>query len=284
MMRFLSFETDGGHSFGAAVDGGVVDLGRRPDVAAKSLREAIAMGALAKLAELAASSRPDMAQDDVKFLPVIPDPAKILCIGLNYETHRLETGRQVVGHPTVFTRFADTQIGHRGQIVAPKVSRSLDYEGELAVIIGQGGRYIAEADAFDHVAGYACYNDATLRDWQSHTHQFTPGKNFPTTGPFGPYLVTPDDVGVIGPQRIRTRLNGETVQSATLGEMIFSIPVLINYVSSFTPLRPGDVICTGTPGGVGAKREPPLFMKPGDRVEVEIDGVGLLASSIVSED
>ena len=284
MMRFLSFETDGRQSFGAAVDGGVVDLGRRPYVAARTLREAIAMGALAKLADLAASSGPDMAQDGVTFLPVIPDPAKILCIGLNYETHRLETGRQVVGRPTVFTRFADTQIGHRGQIVMPKVSRSLDYEGELAVIIGRGGRYIAEADAFDHVAGYACYNDATLRDWQSHTHQFTPGKNFPTTGPFGPYLVTPDEVGVIGPQRIRTRLNGETVQSATLDEMIFSIPVLINYVSSFTPLRPGDVICTGTPGGVGAKREPPLFMKPGDTVEVEIDGVGLLASSIVSED
>jgi len=282
-MRFLSFETDGRQSFGAIVDGGVVDLGRRPAAGAKTLRGAIAMGALAKLAALADSSRPDLAESDVTFLPVIPDPAKVLCIGLNYETHRLETGRQVVGRPTVFTRFADTQIGHRGQIVMPKVSRSLDYEGELAVVIGKGGRYIAEADALDHVAGYACYNDATLRDWQNHSHQYIPGKNFPTTGPFGPYLVTPDEVGVIGPQRIQTRLNGETLQSATLGEMIFPIPVLINYVSSFTPLGPGDVICTGTPGGVGFKREPPLFMKPGDTVEVEIDRVGLLTSFIVSE-
>ncbi len=279
-MKFASYMLDGQPSFGAAVEGGYVDL-RRPGVA--TLREALAQrGGLAALAERIDS--PDAEHvAGVTLLPVIPDPAKILCIGLNYESHRLETGRKVVGHPTVFTRFADTQVAAGAPIVLPRVSTMLDFEGELAVVIGRGGRYIAEADALNHVAGYACYNDATLRDWQNHSHQFIPGKNFPATGPFGPWLVTPDEVGEIGQQRIVTRLNGEVVQSATLGDMIFPIPVLISYLSAFTPLSPGDVICTGTPGGVGFKREPQVFMKPGDMVEVEIERVGLLRSPIVEE-
>jgi 2-keto-4-pentenoate hydratase/2-oxohepta-3-ene-1,7-dioic acid hydratase in catechol pathway len=278
-MRFASYLTTGEPGFGLVTPAGIVDLSDR----APSLKAAIADGSLATLGKAAASSTPTLREADVTFLPVIGDPAKIFCVGLNYEMHRQETGRAVVGHPTIFTRFADTQSGHEGEIVLPHVSTMLDFEGELAVIIGKSGRYIAEADAWDHVAGYACYNDASVRDWQNHTHQYTPGKNFPTTGPFGPYLVTPDEVGEIGPQTIQTRLNGETVQSATLGDMIFSIPVIIAYLSAFTPLAPGDVIATGTPGGVGFKREPQLFMKAGDVVEVEIEKVGLLRSRIVAE-
>jgi 2-keto-4-pentenoate hydratase/2-oxohepta-3-ene-1,7-dioic acid hydratase in catechol pathway len=278
-MRFASYLNNGKPGFGLVTSGGIVDLSDH----APSLKAAIASGSLETLGREAASQTPGVSEADVTFLPVIPDPAKIFCVGLNYETHRQETGRAVVGHPTIFTRFADTQVGHEGEIVLPHVSTMLDFEGELAVIVGKSGRYIAEADAWGHVAGYACYNDASVRDWQNHTHQYTPGKNFPTTGPFGPYLVTPDEVGEIGPQTIQTRLNGETVQSAHLSDMIFSIPVIIAYLSAFTPLAPGDVIATGTPGGVGFKREPQLFMKVGDVVEVEIEKVGLLRSRIVAE-
>jgi len=220
---------------------------------------------------------------DISWLPVIPNPEKIFCVGLNYEMHRKESGRAVVEHPTIFARFANTQTGHMTDIVRPRISTHLDFEGELAVIIGKPGRYISREQAFEHVAGYACYNDGSVRDWQHHTHQFTPGKNFPHTGSFGPWMVTPDEFSDLGERRIRTRLNGETVQSAALGEMLFDIPALIEYCSSFNPLTPGDVIVTGTPGGVGVKRTPPLWMKPGDQVEVEIDGIGVLRNGISDE-
>jgi len=159
-------------------------------------------------------------------------------------------------------------------------SNKLDYEGELAVVIGQGGRRIPADKALDHVAGYSCYNDGSVRDWQAHTIQFSPGKNWPETGAFGPWLVTPDEFGPLGPQRLQTRLNGEVMQDAHLSDMIFPVPRLIEYISTFTPLNPGDVIVSGTPGGVGARRDPPVFMKEGDIVEVEIDGIGTLVNSI----
>lgn len=189
----------------------------------------------------------------------------------------------MVEHPTIFARFANTQTGHGTDIVRPRVSTELDFEGELAVIIGKAGRYIARERAFDHIFGYACYNDASVRDWQYHTHQFTPGKNFPRTGSFGPWLVTSDEFQDITARGITTRLNGETVQQAKLGEMIFDIPTLVEYCSSFNQLEPGDVIVTGTPGGVGVKRTPPLWMKSGDVVEVEIDGIGVLRNGIADE-
>jgi 2-keto-4-pentenoate hydratase/2-oxohepta-3-ene-1,7-dioic acid hydratase in catechol pathway len=246
------------------------------------LRGILAAGALARIAE-AAPRAPRHRLSTVSFLPVIPNPDKILCVGLNYESHRRETGRAEVGHPTMFLRVASSQVGHDAPILLPRVSSQLDYEGELAVIIGTPGRYIAEADAFAHVAGYACYNDGSLRDWQRHTHQFTPGKNFPATGAFGPWMVTADEIEDIEALRLTTRLNGEVVQQAGLDQLIFSIPRIIAYCSAFTRLEPGDVIATGTPGGVGFKREPQLFMKPGDVVEVDIPGVGLLRNPIARE-
>jgi 2-keto-4-pentenoate hydratase/2-oxohepta-3-ene-1,7-dioic acid hydratase in catechol pathway len=214
---------------------------------------------------------------------VIPNPDKILCIGLNYENHRKETGRTEVENPTVFGRFANSQTGHLTNIIRPKVSTDLDYEGELALIIGKPGRYISHKDAWGHIAGYACYNEGSVRDYQRHTSQFTPGKNFPNTGAFGPWMVTPDEAGDLGPLRLQTRLNGEVVQDTTISEMIFDIPRQIEYCSAFTRLEPGDVIATGTPGGVGSRRTPPLWMKAGDVVEVEIDRIGLLRNKVADE-
>ena len=195
----------------------------------------------------------------------------------------METGRPKVDNPTIFVRFADAQVGHLQPIVKPKLSDKVDYECELAVIIGKGGRYISEAAAYDHVVGYSCYNDVSIRDYQNHTSQWTPGKNFPASGPFGPYFVTRDEVGELKGKNIRTRLNGKEMQHATFDQFIFPVPRLMEYISRFTLLSPGDVIITGTPGGVGFRRDPPVWMKAGDTVEIEIDGVGLLKNPIVAE-
>ncbi|MGX1165599.1 2-keto-4-pentenoate hydratase/2-oxohepta-3-ene-1,7-dioic acid hydratase in catechol pathway [Bradyrhizobium sp. USDA 372] len=219
----------------------------------------------------------------VTWLPVVPNPDKILCVGLNYETHRKETGRAEVDHPTIFSRYANSQTGHLQPIVRPRVSTDLDFEGELAVIIGKAGRYISRADAMDHVAGYSCYNDGSIRDFQRHTHQFTPGKNFPDTGAFGPWMMTPDELGPLGELKLQTRLNGQVMQEALIKQMIFDIPRQIEYCSTFTRLEPGDVIVSGTPGGVGARREPPLWMKPGDVVEIEVERLGVLRNVVTDE-
>nr|WP_246583489.1 fumarylacetoacetate hydrolase family protein [Bradyrhizobium iriomotense] len=219
----------------------------------------------------------------VTWLPVIPNPDKILCVGLNYETHRKETGRAEVDHPTIFSRYANSQTGHLQPIVRPRVSTHLDFEGELAVIIGKAGRYISRADAMNHVVGYSCYNDGSIRDFQRHTHQFTPGKNFPDTGAFGPWMMTPDELGPLGELKLQTRLNGQIMQEALIKQMIFDIPRQIEYCSTFTRLEPGDVIVSGTPGGVGARREPPLWMKPGDVVEIEVERLGVLRNVVADE-
>jgi 2-keto-4-pentenoate hydratase/2-oxohepta-3-ene-1,7-dioic acid hydratase in catechol pathway len=275
-MRYVSFRLpDGGASFGRVEGEVVVDLGGGdyPD-----LKAAIAAGALAALQS---GARRNLSE--LELLPVVPNPGKIFCVGHNYETHRQETGRAKVDHPSIFTRFADTLVAHGKPIVRPAVSQNLDFEGELAVVIGRGGRAIPEARALDHIAGYACFNEGSVRDWQWHTPQFTPGKNFPSTGGFGPWLVTPDEAGDLSQVHVITRLNGEVVQDQPIGDMIFPIARIIAYVSSFTPLSPGDVIATGTPGGVGAKRTPPLWMKPGDTVEVEIGPIGTLTNNIEDE-
>jgi 2-keto-4-pentenoate hydratase/2-oxohepta-3-ene-1,7-dioic acid hydratase in catechol pathway len=276
-MRLATIEIEGLAQWGVVEGNAIALIDRWP-----TLQKVIEAGKLKEAASSASGVR--VAIDEVRWLPVIPEPTKIICVGLNYEKHRRETGRGVMSNPTLFTRFADSQTGHLREIVLPPESDQLDFEGELAVVIGTGGRRIPEERALDHVAGYACYNDGSIRDWQAHTIQFTPGKNWPETGSFGPWLVTPDEIGPLGPQRIQTRLNGTVMQDATLSEMIFSVPRLIAYISTFTVLSPGDVIVSGTPGGVGAKRDPQVFMKEGDRVEVEIDGVGLLVNNIGRRD
>jgi 2-keto-4-pentenoate hydratase/2-oxohepta-3-ene-1,7-dioic acid hydratase in catechol pathway len=282
-MRYLTFKANARISYGFAQDGGVVDLGARLGTVLPDLKTYLRASALGLVPAPLINSPRDYAVGEFTYEPVIPNPDKILCVGLNYEEHRKETGRPEAAHPSIFTRFADTLIGHQAPILLPPVSAALDYEGELAVVIGKPGYRVSKSEAMTLVAGYACFNDGTLRDWQRHTHQFTPGKNFPATGPFGPELVTPDEVEWLEDQLIETRLNGVVMQSAKLGDMIFSIPTIIAYVSGFTPLEPGDVIATGTPGGVGFKREPQLFMKAGDTIEVTIGDVGHLVNSIAPE-
>ena len=280
-MKFATFRIAGKPTWGIVEGEQAIDIGavlgdRLPD-----LKSAIAAGLLGLGAHAAqARSYPLSA---IEWLPVIPNPDKIICIGLNYEMHRKETGRSEVEQPTIFARYANSQTGHLADIVRPRVSIELDYEGELAIIVGKPGRYIARSDALAHVAGYACYNDGSVRDFQRHTHQFTPGKNFPDTGGFGPWMVTPDEVGELGALRLQTRVNGLVVQDAKIEQMIFDVARQIEYISTFTRLEPGDVIASGTPGGVGAKRQPPLWLKPGDTVEVEIDKVGLLRNGVREE-
>ena len=282
-MKFVNFEFEGARSFGLLDGGHIIDLARHFDGQFPNLRSFVACDAWLDLAREARKAEPLCSVGDINWLPVIHNPPRIFCVGLNYHSHRNEMGREPTGHPVIFTRTRESQTGHNQPILLPRVSNMLDFEGELAVVLSKAGRYIDESRAFEHIAGYACYNDGTARDWQRHTHQWTPGKNFPSTGAFGPYLVDWVEFGEVGPQKIETRLNGETVQQAHLSDMIFSLPRLIAYLSSFTTLQPGDVIASGTPGGVGFKRTPQLFMNPGDRVEVEIEGIGVLSNSIEPE-
>ncbi|MFG1189721.1 fumarylacetoacetate hydrolase family protein [Xanthobacter flavus] len=279
-MKFASFTHAGKAGYGLVTEGGIVDLARRfPD--APTLRSFIA-GGLDRAAALVGAPA-DFALADVTLAPVIPDPDKIVCVGLNYHDHVVETGRTVTPNPMLFARYAGSQVGDGEALVKPLESDEFDYEGELAVIIGKGGRRISEADALSHVAGYACYNDASVRDWQRHTSQFMPGKTFAATGGFGPWMVSADEIGDPTRLTLATRLNGTEVQRTTVDLMITPIPTLIAYTSTILPLLPGDVIVSGTPGGVGARRTPKLFMKDGDVVEVEVSGIGVLRNPVVAE-
>ncbi|MGM4895751.1 fumarylacetoacetate hydrolase family protein [Tardiphaga sp. 839_C3_N1_4] len=281
-MKLASFQIGGKPTWGVIEGDDALDVGALLGDRFPDLKSVIAADALSAVRDAVGKAK-RIPTADITWLPVIPNPDKILCIGLNYEMHRKETGRAEVDNPTVFGRFANSQTGHLTNIIRPKVSTHLDFEGELAIIIGKPGRYISQADAWSHIAGYACYNEGSVRDFQRHTHQFTPGKNFPETGGFGPWMMTPDELGDVAPLRLQTRVNGQVVQDATIDQMIFDIPRQIEYCSSFTRLEPGDVIATGTPGGVGAKRTPPLWLKPGDIVEVEIDRLGVLRNGVADE-
>jgi 2-keto-4-pentenoate hydratase/2-oxohepta-3-ene-1,7-dioic acid hydratase in catechol pathway len=217
------------------------------------------------------------------FAPVVPDPDKIICVGLNYRDHVAETGRTVTEKSALFARFAGSQVGHGQPMIRPRVSAEFDYKGELAVVIGAAGRHIAAADALRHVASYACYNEGSIRDWQRHTSQFLAGKTFAGTGAFGSWLVIADEIPDPSRLTLETRVNGLIVQHSTTDLMITPVPELIAYISAILPLLPGDVIVTGTPGGVGAKRNPPLWLKPGDVVEVAIGGIGVLRNPVEAE-
>ena len=276
-MKWLSFEKDGKASFGLVVGEGVVDAGARSDFA--TLKDAIAG---ADLADLAASlgQDTDFALSEITYLPTITNPDKILCVGLNYKDHQEETGRGGEDNPTIFVRFAAAQMGHGAKMIRPRESQSLDYEGEIALIIGKAGRRIAQSDWLDHIAGFSCYNDGSVRDYQRHTSQFTPGKNFTGTGGFGPWMMTADEVGDLDEIEITTRLNGEVMQNAKSNLLVFGFAELVAYCSTFTDLVPGDVIVTGTPGGVGAARNPPVFMDEGDVIEIQIDPIGTLRNDV----
>ena len=283
-MKLASYKTSKGPGYGVVRDDGIVDLTRRIGKKCPDLRALLAGNGLAQAQKIAkAAKKPDFKLARVTLLPVIPNPGKIVCVGLNYEEHRVETGRDKTENPALFIRVAESQVAHNQPIVMPRESTNLDFEGEIAVIVGKRGRRISEEDSWKHIAGYACYNDGSVRDWQRHTLQWTAGKNFERTGGFGPWMVTRGEIADGEELTLETRLNGEVMQHATTAQMIHRIPRLIHYISAFTPLEPGDVIVTGTPGGVGARRNPPVWMKPGDTVEVEISKVGVLANTIKAD-
>ena len=287
-MKLLSFIHQGRETWGALVGpDAIVDLGKAlPQYA--TLTDYIASGAYLNAQQDVANKTADVKLADITFLPVIPKPEKIVCAVRNYMDHHQEVlaagmHRDLSEEPPIFLRVWRSQVAHGQPIICPKVSGSLDWEGELAVIIGKEGRNIAEADAFDHVAGYSCYNDGSIREWQFHAKQIASGKNFESTGGFGPWMVTADEIAPNQQLQLVTRLNGEVVQSSHTGHMIFSIAKLISYASTIFTLVPGDVIATGTPAGVGWSRKPAWFMKPGDVCEVEIEGIGTLVNPIAAQ-
>ena len=281
-MRWLSFYHNQELTFGYVTsDGeGVVDVGSRSDFT--SLRDVLEAGALSSLPQECGDSA-DIALQDVDYAPTITNPKKILCVGLNYKAHQEETGRGGEGFPTIFVRFAAAQVAHQKPIIRPIESQSLDFEGEIAMIIGRPGRRIDRESALSHVAGFGIYNDGSVRDYQRHTSQFTPGKNFACTGGFGPWMMTLDEIGDLSEMEITTRLNGEVMQNAKADLLVHGFEELIEYCSTFVELEPGDVIVTGTPGGVGAARNPPMFMDEGDLIEIEVAPIGTLSNKVERE-
>ncbi|HVU40713.1 MAG TPA: fumarylacetoacetate hydrolase family protein [Xanthobacteraceae bacterium] len=278
-MRLLSFSADGKDSFGAVSGDGVVTLNAK--VRQPSLAAALAADGVEALRRAAHGATPDRKLADIKFLPVIPQPNKILCAGVNYRAHAAEVSRELPKQPSMFIRFTDTLVGHGGAMIRPKLSDNFDYEGELALVIGKAGRHIPAERALDHIAGYTIFVDGSVRDYQKFS--VTSGKNWPGTGPLGPWLVTTDELPDPGGLTLTTRLNGVQVQHSGTDKLIYSIPQIVSFCSDFTALSPGDIIATGTPEGVGHGRKPPLWMKPGDTLEVEITGIGALRATIVDE-
>src|SRR5580698_6481895 len=278
-MKLLSFAYQGKDYFGAVSGDGIVTLNDK--TGQPTLRAALAAGAMDAMHKAAKDSSPDRRLADVKFLPVIPNPGKILCAGINYRSHAAEVGRELPKQPSMFVRFADTLVGHEGEMIRPSVSDNFDFKGELAVVIGKTGRHIKAERALEHVAGYTCFVDGSVRDFQKFS--VTSGKNFPGTGPLGPWLVTTDEIPDPTKLTLMTRLNGQEVQHSATDLLIYSIPQIIAFCSDFTALSAGDIIATGTPEGVGHSRKPPLWMKPGDTLEVEITGIGTLRARIIDE-
>ena len=283
-MKLVSYVHQGRTGWGEVRDGGLTELARASAFdGVDSIAQAFGRHSLEELTRLAAAVPPTLALRDVELLPVIPCPGKILCVGLNYRAHVIETGREPPEYPLLFTRFAESQVGHGAPLVRPRASTRFDYEGELAVVIGRPARHVARSQALDHVAGFSCFNDGSIRDWQRHSTHFTAGKNFDASGAFGPWLVTRDEIPDPATLYLRTRVNGIEVQSAAVSDLVFDVPTLIEYISTFTRLMPGDVLVTGTPSGVGAYREPRLWLGAGDVVEVEIDRIGVLRNAVIDE-
>jgi 2-keto-4-pentenoate hydratase/2-oxohepta-3-ene-1,7-dioic acid hydratase in catechol pathway len=282
-MRVVSFDRGGRRGIGIVTDAGIIDVSRHLSGRLDNLREILLAGGLDQLRSIA-NRKADLPADAVRYRPLIDDPAaKFLCVGINYMPHIKEMGRERPDYPVIFVRFASSLVGHGEPMIRPRVSEQFDFEGELAVIIGKRARHVERARAYDHVAGYSCFNDGSIRDYQRHGPQWTPGKNFQHSGAFGPWLVTADEQPDPTRLRLRTLLNGQIAQDESVAELCFDVPSLIEYCSTWTELLPGDVIATGTPGGVGAGRKPPLWMKAGDTVAVEISGIGTLQNPIHDE-
>ena len=279
-MKLVSFRQGARASYGAVAGDKIADFGKIAGASAPDLKSAIAQNLLTKLH---AAAKPEIPLADVTLDLVIPNPEKIICVQLNYDMSGKGGTTRESEYPVIFTRFTDSHVAHGQPIILPRDSGFLDFEGELAAIIGKPGRHIPQAEALSHVAGYTCYNDGSIRDWQRHTHQFTPGKNFPNTGSYGPWMVTADEIPDPKKCTIVTRLNGQEMQNASVGGMYFPTEELVAYISGFTSLAPGDIIATGTPAGVGFRRDPQVYMKAGDVLEIEISHIGILKNAIIAE-
>jgi acylpyruvate hydrolase len=289
-MRFISYLSEGREHLGARSGDAIVDLQAASADAPGTILELLQGGEATMASARAAAQRgagdtASHAPADLTLLPVVPRPPKILCIARNYGEHAAEANLAVLAQPNIFIRYAQSLLADGDPIQVPRVSDQVDWEAELAVIIGTGGKHIARADALSHVAGYAIFNDVSIRDWQLRKPpiQFGSGKNFDASGPFGPDLVTADEVGDPQTLSIELTVNGEVMQSSTTAEMIFPVDQLIEFISQYSTLEPGDVIATGTPSGVGNFRQPPVFLKAGDIVRIELEKVGVQENPVVDE-
>lgn len=287
-MRLCTIQIGGKAVVGVKTDNGkIIDLSKQMPRGPKTVVEILAGGKKLQQAVLKACAKPKagatVSEKSAKYLPPVPNPGKILCIGLNYRKHAEETGNPIPTYPVVFTRFNNTLVPHKGKMLRPSHSKELDWEAELAVIIGKKCRNVPKAKALTVIAGYACFNDGSLRDWQRKSGgQFTLGKNFDATGGFGPDIVTSDELPPGGtPLRIMTRVNGKVMQDSNTDDLIFDVPTLVHELSKVMTLDPGDVIITGTPSGVALARKPPNWLKPGDVCEIEIEKIGVLSNPVV---
>jgi 2-keto-4-pentenoate hydratase/2-oxohepta-3-ene-1,7-dioic acid hydratase in catechol pathway len=284
--RLATYSVNGSTRYGAVVDGGIIDLSARFAKDYLTLREVIAAGALTKLADEGAKHSPDHALDAITWLPPIPAPEKIICIGVNYPDRNAEykDGQDAPKYPSMFLRTPRSFVGHNTPLVRPRASAQLDYEGEVVLVIGKAGRHIAESKALDHIAAVTLCNEGTIRDWVRHAKfNVTQGKNFESTGSLGPWIVPYTNEAQIADIRLTTHVNGELRQEDRTSRLIFSFRYIINYISTFTTLVPGDVIVTGTPTGAGARFDPPRYLKPGDVIEVEADNIGVLRNGVIDE-
>jgi 2-keto-4-pentenoate hydratase/2-oxohepta-3-ene-1,7-dioic acid hydratase in catechol pathway len=282
-MKIASFTRAGASSYGLVEKGRILEVDAAFRATYPDLRSVLAAAAVDAMAKAAHQSGQSFGLSEVALTPPIPNAGKIICVGLNYRTHIIETGRDMPRYPILFTRYADSLVGDGAPLVLPRASEQLDFEGELAFVIGRTGRHVKRADALQYVAGYSCFNDGSIRDFQQHTLQWTSGKNFWRSGSFGPWLVTADEVGPLAQVELVTRLNGAEMQRARLDDLVFDVAALIEYITTICPLEPGDVVATGTTGGCGGFRKPPIWMRAGDVVEVEIGRIGTLTNGIVSE-
>jgi 2-keto-4-pentenoate hydratase/2-oxohepta-3-ene-1,7-dioic acid hydratase in catechol pathway len=280
-MKLASYIADGKECYGVVTGDGVITMNERFGGHAASLKEAIAGGLLPQIKEAASNGQADRKLSEIKFLPLIPNPEKILCVGINYKSHAAEHGTEAPKLPNIFTKFVNTLEAHEGELLRPKVSTSFDFEGELALVIGKGGRHIKAADALKHVAGYTCYCDGSVRDFTKYS--LVASKNFLRSSPLGPWMVTSDEIPDPTKLTLVTRLNGKEMQRSGTDMLIHSIPAIIEFCSVFTPLAPGDIIATGTPDGIGAKQNPPVWMKAGDVLEIEISNIGTLRNTVADE-
>jgi 2-keto-4-pentenoate hydratase/2-oxohepta-3-ene-1,7-dioic acid hydratase in catechol pathway len=281
-VKFASYEIEGRCAYGLFDGDAVRPVSARFLAGHPALADALGAGALAAAAASAAAE-PMLPLAGLSLLPPIPSPAHIVCVGMNYREHIREMGREPPRYPALFARFADSLVGAGRPLIRPRTSHRFDFEGELAVIIGRPARHVPRDRALDHVGGYTCFMDGSLRDYQDHTTQFTAGKNFWRSGAVGPWLVSADEIPDPSVLTLQTRVNGELMQRGELSDLCIDIPAMIEYLSGIMALQPGDIIATGTPSGVGAARKPPRWLAPGDTVEVDISGIGVLANTVEDE-